>query len=132
MKTDNLRVNELEPDAFAWYLRYLEAMDARDVEAYGRFLAETCELRFNNEPPTQGRDAILKRLAEYWKSFAALEHDLLNIYGSERAFMLEARNAYTRLDGKPVTCRAVAMTDRDGAGLVASVRLYTDVSALFA
>ena len=132
MKTENLRVNDLGSDAFTWYLRYLETMDARDVEAYGRFLAETCELRFNNEPPTEGPEAILDRLREYWKSFGTLEHDLLNIYGSDRKFMLEALNAYTRLDGRPVTCRAVALTDRDDAGLVTSVRLYTDVSALFA
>ena len=132
MKTDNLHANQLGPEAYAWYLDCLAAMDARDVEGYGRFLAEQCELRFNNEPPTQGRDAILERLRGYWQSFATIDHDLLNIYGTDQAFMLEALNAYTRLDGKPVTCRAVALTDRGVDGLVTSVRIYTDVSPLFA
>lgn len=131
MKTERLRINQLGDEAYAWYLDYLAAMDARDVDRYGRFLAPDCALQFNNEAPTVGKAAILDRLATYWRSFDRIEHELLNIYGSDKAFMLEALNEYTRLDGRPVTCRAVALTDRDGQGLATSVRLYTDVSALF-
>ena len=132
MKTENLRVNQLGDEAYRWYLDYLAAMDACDVDRYGGFLAQDCAMRFNNEPPTEGRRAILERLGAYWKSFASVEHDLLNIYGVDASFMLEALNAYVRLDGKPVTCRAVALTDRDEQGLVTSVRLYTDASPVFA
>ena len=46
--------------------------------------------------------------------------------GDDRRFALEALNHYRRLDGGTVTLRAVAFTDRDEAGFVASVRLYTD------
>ena len=70
-------------------------------------------------------------LAEYWKSYAGLEHELLNIYGSGRAMMLEALNHYIRHDGKRVSLRAVALTDRNDAGLVTSVRVYTDTAPLF-
>ena len=132
MKRDRLQINQLPDDAFAWYLGYLGAMDARDVDTYGRFLAEDCAMLFNNEPPTQGKAAILGRLRGYWQSFRSIEHDLLNIYGEPHAFMLEALNHYVRLDSRPVTCRAVALTDRNAEGLVTAVRLYTDVSALFA
>ncbi len=45
--------------------------------------------------------------------------------------MLEALNYYTRLDGEPVKLRTVALTDRNQAGQVASVRLYTDTAPLF-
>lgn len=38
---------------------------------------------------------------------------------------------YTTLDGRQVTLRAVAFTDRDEQGLVTSVRLYTDTAPLF-
>jgi len=115
-----------------WYVDYLGSMDARDVDHYGQFLDHACSLSFNNEPPTIGKAAILGRMRDYWKSFGSIEHDLLNVYGEPRAFMLEALNHYTRLDGRPITCRAVALTDRSAEGLVTSVRLYTDVSALFA
>ncbi len=131
MKREQLRINQLTDDAFAWYLDYLSAMDAQDVARYGGFLDAACSLSFNNEPATVTKDGILERLGRYWKNFRSIEHELLNIYGNSQNFMLEALNHYVRLDGRPVTCRAVALTDRNDGGLVTSVRLYTDVSALF-
>ena len=132
MRTDRLRTNQLSPGAYRRYLDYLGAMDRKDVDAYGAFLAGGCALQMNNRPPTVGKEAVLKGLAAYWRSFGAVEHDLDNIYGDDRRFALEALNHYRRLDGGAVTLRAVAFTDRDGAGLVTSVRLYTDTGPLFA
>ena len=132
MRTDRLRTNQLSPVAYRWYLDYLGAMDRKDLDAYGAFLADNCELQMNNAPPVAGKEAVLRGLGDYWKSFGALEHDLGNIYGDDRRFALEALNHYTRLDGRSATLRAVAFTDRDEAGLVASVRLYTDTGPLFA
>ena len=85
----------------------------------------------NNAAPVQGKAAILAGLSQYWQTFGTLEHDLLNIYGTDTAFMLEALNYYTRKDGKPVTLRAVALTDRNSDGLVTSFRFYTDTAPLF-
>lgn len=128
MKTQNLRVNQLSPSAYAWYRDYL---DAKDVERYGAFLADDCTLVMNNAEPVHGKAAVLAGLAQYWGSFGGLEHDLLNIYGTDRAFMFEALNHYTRLDGQAVTVRAVALTDRDDSGKATSVRLYSDTAPLF-
>ncbi|MCC5639162.1 nuclear transport factor 2 family protein [Nostoc sp. CHAB 5844] len=132
MRTNQLRINQLSSETYNWYLGYLEAVDSGDVQAYSNFLAEDCVMQSNNNLPVQGKAAIAQFLAEYWKSFASLEHDLLNIYGSDWAFVLEALNHYKRNDGKSVTLRAVAFTDRNQAGLVTSVRFYTDVAPLFA
>lgn len=132
MRTDRLRTNQLSPEAYRWYLDYLGAMGRKDLDAYGAFLADGCALRMNNQPPVIGKEAVLGGLAAYWQSFGGVEHDLDNIYGDDRRFALEALNHYRRLDGGAVTLRAVAFTDRDGAGLVLSVRLYTDTGPLFA
>ena len=132
MRTDRLRTNQLSPEAYRWYLAYLGAMDRKDLDAYGAFLADGCALQMNNQPPTVGKEAVLRGLGTYWQSFGGVEHDLDNIYGDDRRFALEALNHYTRLDGGAVTLRAVAFTDRDEAGLAASVRLYTDTGPLFA
>ena len=132
MQTANLRVNQLSSSAYAWCRDYLAALDAKDLDRYGTFLAENCTMQFNNAPSVQGKLAVLAALAGYWKTFGTLEHDLLNLYGSDSAFMLEALNHYTRLDGRPVTLRAVALTDRDHSGKVSSFRLYTDTSELSA
>lgn len=132
MKTDKLRINQLSPEAYHWYLSYLKVLDAKDIEGYGAFLSDDCVMQSNNNPATQGKVAILKYLSQYWSTFGSLMHDLLNIYGSDSAFVLEALNHYQRKDGKTVTLRAVAFTDRNEAGLVTSVRFYTDTTELFA
>lgn len=132
MKTDNLRINQLSPSAYQWYLSYLKALDGKDIEGYGAFLSEDCIMQFHNNPPIQGKAAILKYLAQYWSSFGSLMHDLLNIYGSDWAFVLEALNHYQRNDGKAITLRAVAFTDCNESSLVTSFRFYTDTTELFA
>ena len=132
MRTDNLRINQLTPEGYTWYLRYLNALDQTDVQAYGEFLADSVTLQMNNQEPVSGKRRVLEGLAAYWQGFGSLEHDLRNIYGTDNAFVLEALNHYTRLDGEPVTLRAVAFTDRNQSGLVTSVRLYTDTAPLFA
>jgi ketosteroid isomerase-like protein len=132
MRTDTLRINQLSQAGFDWYLNYLAILDRKDLAAYGELLADDVELQMNNAEPVRGKAAVLQGLAYYWPSFGALEHELLNIYGNDRSFVLEALNHYLRLDGRPVTLRAVAFTDRDAAGRVSAVRLYTDTSPLFA
>jgi ketosteroid isomerase-like protein len=131
MKTENLRINQLLPVTYEWYLKYLEALDTLDIEAYGKFLAEDCSVQSNNNLPMEGKEAVMQGLAGYWTTFASLEHELLNIYGSDSSFVLEALNHYKRHDGKVATIRAVAFTDRNEEGLVASVRFYTDTTPLF-
>jgi ketosteroid isomerase-like protein len=132
MITTSLRVNELSPSVADWYLGdYLAAMDALDVERYSSFLADDVTVQFNNAPAVEGKAAVTAMLAGYWQSFAAIEHEPLNIYGSDERFMLEALNHYVRHDGRRVTTCAVALTDRDARGKVTSVRVYADASPVF-
>ncbi len=131
MKTENLRINQLSAPAFENYLAYLKTMDDKDVEAYGKFLADEITMTFNNAPFGQGKDMILNGLEKYWQSFSTIEHDLINIYGSDRNYVLEALNHYTRHDGQIVTVNAVAFTDLNEDGKVRSVRLYMDMTPLF-
>lgn len=96
MRLDDLCHNQLSGEAFAWYRRYLAALDAKDVQAFAAFLAPWIEMRFNNEPAVYGHAAVTAALAGYWQSFGTLEHDLLNIYSTDHAFMIEALNHYTK------------------------------------
>lgn len=132
MITKNLRINQLSEKRYAVYLDYLTAMDNRDIEAYGKFLADDVVVQFNNEDPMQGKEVAKGGLGPYWQSFAEIEHDLTNIYGTDQNYVLEALNHYVRHDGKKVTVRAVAFTDLNADGLVMSVRIYHDVSPVFA
>lgn len=131
MRTDRLKIDELSEAGWEWYRAYLDALDAKDIDAYAAFLADDVELVMNNAAPVTGRDNVMQGLAAYWQSFGTLEHDLLAILGSDRAFALEAFNHYTTLDGRAVSLRAVAMTERNEEGQAAAVRLYTDTTPLF-
>lgn len=132
MITKNLRLNQLSDAAYGDYMAYLTALDARDVDAYGEYLADDVSMQFGNAEPVIGKDAVTGMLAGYWQSFAEIEHDLTNIYGTDRTYVLEADNHYVRHDGKKVTVRAVAFTDKDAHGKVSSVRIYGDTSPVFA
>ncbi|WP_299959401.1 nuclear transport factor 2 family protein [uncultured Roseobacter sp.] len=131
MITSNLRINQLSDDAYQSYLRYLEVLDEKDIDAYAAFLADDVSIQFGNAPAVEGKAAVVEMLAGYWQSFKSIEHDLTNIYGTDRAYVLEALNHYKRHDGKKVTVRAVAFTDKDDNGLVSSIRVFGDTSALF-
>lgn len=132
MITQNLRINQLSSAAYERYLAYLQTIDNKDVGGYGRFLADKVTVRFNNDAPMQGKAAVLEGLGAYWQSFQLLEHDLINIYGTDEQYVLEALNHYVRADGQPATVHAVAFTDLDEHGLVESIRIYQDVSPVFA
>ncbi|QPH54627.1 nuclear transport factor 2 family protein [Pontivivens ytuae] len=131
MITSNLRINQLSDDAYRSYLQYLEALDAKDIDAYATFLADDVSIQFGNAPAVEGKEAVVGMLAGYWQSFRSIEHDLTNIYGTDRAYVLEALNHYERHDGRKVTVRAVAFTDRGEDGLVTSIRVFGDTSPVF-
>lgn len=131
MRTDNLRINQLSSKTYEWYLAYLQAMDTKNIERYSTFLADDCVMQFNNNAPVQNKAVIVQFLSDYWTTFNNVEHDLLNIYGTDSSFVLEALNHYRRNDDKAVTLRAVAFTDRNEEGLATSIRLYTDTTPLF-
>lgn len=131
MKTENLRINQLSAGAYENYLAYLNAIDTKDIEAYGSFLADNVEMTFNNDPFGQGKEVVLEGLSKYWQAFASIEHDLVNIYGSDKNYVLEALNHYQRHDGQYATVSTVAFTDLNEEGKVQSVRLYMDTAPVF-
>lgn len=128
MKTENLKINQISSQAYEWYLGYLEAIDGKNIQKYGNYLAQDCMMYQNNSPPVEGKAAILAGLSQYWQTFKSLTHDLLNIYGTDSSFVLEALNHYQRNDNEVVTVRAVAITERNQTGQVTSFRFYTDTT----
>jgi SnoaL-like domain len=131
-----LRINQLTPDGWTWYQDYLTVLDAYDVDGYADFLSPSVSVQFNNDDPMVGRDLVATGLSQFWGSVTAmgytLVHEPLNIYGDDQHFVLEALNHYDSANTARITVRATAWTDRDDDGHVTSVRLYQDISALYA
>jgi hypothetical protein len=131
IKSNKLRINQLSEKAFQWYLGYLNTIDNRDIKSYVSYLSDDCTLQINNDPPVSGKDQITKHLTSLWTSFKGNGHDLLNIYGTDSSFSSEIINHFALHDGKEITVNAVGYLDRNGEGLLTSVRLYADFSPLF-
>ena len=135
MELGKLRVNQLSPEGWDWYQQYLAALDAYDIERYSSFLSPTSRSSSTTTTSMQGVEVAKKGLAEFWASVStmgfALVHEPLNIYGDDRRFVLEALNHYDTADGRRITVRATAWTDRGDDGKVTSVRLYQDLSTLY-
>lgn len=127
------RINQLSPRGTAWLQELLDTLDAKDLDAYTGRMSDDVEVVFNNgEMAMRGREAVRQGLRAFWQSFGSLEHEELNIYGTDDHFVHEALNHYTTLDGRRVTIRAVAWIDRDAEGRVTSLRVYNDQSPLWA
>lgn len=136
MNLDTLRINQLGPEAWDFYQRYLEALDRYDLDGYAAMLADDVRIQFNNDAPIVGLDAATEALGQFWGSVTAmgytLLHEPLNIYGDDQHWVMEALNHYDAPAGDRVTVRATAWTDCDTDGKVVSVRLYHDLSPLYA
>ena len=95
--------------------------------------------RLNYDEPMVGIDTVATGLGAFWGSVTGmgyrLVHEPLNIYGDDNLFVLEALNHYLRAadgaDGRPITVRATAWTDRNRDGQVQSVRRHQDMSPLY-
>lgn len=130
MITKNLRVNQLSDAAYQWYRGYLAAIDAKTLDGFGAFLADGCVMQMNSDEAVVGKPAVLAAVGIFWSTFAAVEHDLLAIYGTDDTFAAEALHHYTDADGHDVVVRAASFVDRGPGGLVASFRLYSDVGEM--
>jgi len=129
---DDLRINQLSPDAFTWYLAYLQSVDEQDADAFAAFLADDATFQFGNQPPVQGKQAIVAGLKQFWTTYNGEEHILHTILGTDHCFALEATNVFNRLDGKQVALPAVAITEWNEHGLVTSFRVFIDIAPLYA
>jgi ketosteroid isomerase-like protein len=136
MDLAKLRTNQLSDAGWSWYRDYLDALDAYDLDRYAALLADDVSIQFNNDAPMNGRAAARAGLGQFWGAVSGmgyrLLHEPLNIYGTDGTFVLEALNHYDKPGQDRITVRAAAFTDRAADGRVTSVRLYQDVSPLFA
>ncbi|GAA1072502.1 nuclear transport factor 2 family protein [Tsukamurella spumae] len=114
-----------------WVTTTYGIVDAEDMENLLPLFTPGAELRFGNNPAAIGHDAIRGMLGEFWSSIGGLRHEFVNVVG-DGPTSIEAICHYTTRAGTPVPLPVVTQIDRDGAGLITSMRVYIDSAPLFA
>lgn len=128
MNLANLRINQFSPEAFGWYCRYITAMDDADLKTVLTFFHEDCALQINNHLPMHGHESIAAAFERYYEAIESIEHELLNIYGTDQRFCVEMLCVYTRTDGSSVTLPAAVFMDRGEDGRITWARSYIDAT----
>jgi len=122
----SLRTNQLSEPEFGWYRRYLEAFESGDVDAYLSHLAEDCVVQTNSRMPYYGRDSLRAPLKRYFEVYS-VTHELLNVFGHDRRFGAEMLTHYAPRNGdEMIIVPTASFYDRDGDGMLQSIRHYVD------
>ena len=145
------------PDA-AGFARLFATIDARDADAFARFItedgefrfanaaplvgraairegvagfiAEDGEFRFGNAPPVTGRAAIRAAVAGFFAAIGGCRHRLLRTWTGHGTAACEGEVTYTRRDGSTLTVPFANVFELDG-GRIRSYRIYIDNTPLF-
>ncbi len=132
MTTTQLVNNTLSAEATQWVMDKYKAVDARDHDAYAAFLADDCKLQFGNNPVVAGEAAMLAGVDNFWHSIHGLNHNFINMLGSDDLMVLEAMIDYTRADDKVVAIPCVTIIERNKAGEASFIRIFIDLLPVFA
>ena len=117
--------------AFTWLQHKYLAVDSRSHTEYAKYLADDCVLQFANNPVAMGEDAVLKGIDNFWDSIHGLNHNFINVLGTDDYLVLEAVIDYNRTDDKVVQTPCVTLIERNSDGLASSIRIFIDTTPVY-
>jgi ketosteroid isomerase-like protein len=114
---------------------YDESVDHKDAAGFAAAFVEDGWLRFGNNEPIVGRDAIESAIAGFFSAFRALRHEPARTTATGNLLFLEATVTYDRHDGQVVSVPAMTvfeMAETQGRALARRCNIYVDLTPLFA
>jgi ketosteroid isomerase-like protein len=112
--------------------RLFAAVDTKDADAFGAFLAEDARLTFGNAEPLVGRAAIVAGIDAFFTTIDGLRHRIVNEWYAGADTVVEIEVTYQRPDGKSVTVPAVSIWCSRADGLIADYRIFVDLAPVYA
>lgn len=88
-----------------------KATDSLDADAYGSFMADDATVTFANNDPVVGRPAIVEFVGALFGSFAALEHELLDVWTVDGRVIVRMQITFTVPDGRTIKLPAAAISE---------------------
>ncbi len=107
------------------------AIDAMDTARFTDFFKDDALFRFGSAPVTAGKAAIAEAVSEFFRSIAALRHDIDFVISQGDAIVVEGCVTYTRHDGRRVVLPFANIITMDGSK-IANYKIYLDIAPLYA
>jgi hypothetical protein len=107
-------------------------VDATDAVGFSRLFTPKGRMRFGNNEPMVGPEAIEAGVAGFFGTIKGLRHTVVREWYAGPDTIVEELVDYYRLAGDTVTVPAVTMWHVDEAGLIDDFRVYFDLAPLFA
>jgi SnoaL-like domain len=107
-------------------------IDTMQPDAFARYLAEDCTMRFGNAPPLHGREACREAWASFCELVDGVHHDVVRTWEIDDATIAETEVTYTRKDGRRAMVPVVTIYRPSGGELIEDYRVYLDLAPVFA
>ena len=114
---------------------YDNAVDRKDAAGFAAVFTEDATLRFGNNEPLVGREAIEAAIAGFFTAMQTLRHQPMRTTATGNLLFLEAFVTYLRHDGGEVTVPAMTvfeMAEMHATPLARRCNIYVDLAPLFA
>jgi hypothetical protein len=111
--------------------RLFEIGEAKKSDQFATFFTEDARYQFGNAKPIIGHVGIRDSVLEFFTLVKDLHHDIRGTWEIGNLLLVEMDVVYTRHDDKVVTI-SVADTFRFESGLIKDMRIYADITPLFA
>jgi len=123
-------MNEKTFDKASFVSKLYQAVDQRDLNGLGAFLAPDVDFKFGNLEAVNGKENVLEANKGFFQSIKDMSHDIDNVWGEGTEIICNGTVNYKRLDGTPFSAVfATVLTVQDG--LIQDYRIYADVSGLY-
>ena len=130
MNAHDTKAQALEPmQATELITKLYQAIDTREAAALAPFLSPSVTFQLGNNPPVNGREAVLEINASFFTSIAGMAHTIDAIWSQGANIICNGSVRYTRFDGSHLSIpfATILTTER---GLIHDYKVYADVSPL--
>ena len=111
--------------------KLFNAIDAKDAQRFGSFLAPKAEFRFGSAPVVKGVDAIVTAVETFFDTIDGLSHSVTKIWRDDTSLVCEGEVCYRRHDGSEEILPFVDVFECQD-GLIAKYNIYIDIGPLYA
>ena len=110
---------------------YYDAVDNLRLDEFMDRHTDDASVRFGNNPPVQGKEAIRESISGFWSMLNGMTHTVKNRWDDGDTTVLEANVAYDCKDGRIVEVPCVSILERKGEQ-ISDLRVLIDLTPLFA